>query len=258
MGRGTRNVKKEVPGTPNLDQHARLASTEEDTETTTQHHRPNQVEGHRIDSRRAAAGKEDPDDRNHRTSPVEEQSKSDHSAQKQSISDLKNGREGENSAPTRTSNTRVSPLLIKWVLISTIALCVYTHHNAHSSKITSTQYPQSYLPPMYTPTIYSSSCSPTSPTPTRYPLSHLPQMLTHPTNRRSLTPSKYRHNRPPRLKYAPYISISPSPPTQHNTTHTKVSKTICTHHLTNAYIKKSQKIHNNLSMHLPPQLYRRP
>ena len=89
----------------------------------------------------------------------------------------------------------------------------------------------------------------------RRPLRYHSRMPTHPTNYHSLTTINHHQRLPPRLQCAPHTTKSALPPTQHNTTHTRVSKTTCTYHLANTSTKKSQEFNNKLSINLPPKKY---
>ena len=150
-----------------------------------------------------------------------------------------------------------SPLFITWVLLSTINLCGYTHHNAHPSITTPTIHPPSYHPPMPPPTIYPLNCHSSIPTPSKStqkghspkchyppPTHKMPPLTTH-------TPILHQ-KMSPRLESAPQATRSPPSPTQHKTTHTKVGKTICTHQAL-TLIKRRQNTSNKISIKLPPK-----
>ena len=137
------------------------------------------------------------------------------------------------STPTHYISQRCIFLFRTWVLISTIAMCVSTHH---------TTLPPSYILSfhlsIYTPTTLSVKCF--------YPLT-LSRCIPY------YTYTQLHQWPPPRKKNAPCASTPPLPPTQHKRTHTKVSKTTCTYH-TNILSKTTHKKSNyTIFISLPAQ-----
>ena len=131
-------------------------------------------------------------------------------------------------------NIRVIPLLIQWVLISTTILCAFTHTPA---------LPTTLKPTMPSLNNYATLSSHSS--------HHVPPHLSPPSH----TNTTIHHLRIPHCATpAPRITWPPSPPTQHHTTHTGVSKASCTYHTTNTATKESQKTDITLSKNLPPQI----
>lgn len=57
--------------------------------------------------------------------------------------------DGGKPAPTQHLLKRVSPLLITWVFISTISVCIYTHHTLQPQMLYSKHYPLRYHPPTH-------------------------------------------------------------------------------------------------------------
>ena len=127
--------------------------------------------------------------------------------------DLRDGEERRRLAQISQLNTRVSPLVLFWVLIST-NLCAYTHHTHHSSELASTLYPPSYPSPRAIPTIYPLHCRHLHTTTTRCSLNSCPPLTT------PLAPTLLHHGPPPKTPLAPTSSMPKSSPTHHNTTHT--------------------------------------
>ena len=201
----------------------------------------------------------------HLTASSPQKARSKGAKRRTSYLDMKTGREGKNAAPTHSINNRVLPLHIKWVLISTIALCVYTLHNASSSILHSTIYPQSCHPPIATPKISPPKCL--LPTPSRSPQAghapiptpssmDLPSIPIHPLMNLLSTPTYSKHSSchhkwpPPQHRDAPLATMSPPPPTKHNSTHKGVSKTTC-YYQTISHAKTNQQITHTLPTNLP-------
>ena len=65
--------------------------------------------------------------------------------------DLKLSKTRERSTPACTNQSRVSPLLMIWVIISTTSLCNLTHHNDIPSMLPAIPHPSIYttLPPTH-------------------------------------------------------------------------------------------------------------
>ena len=115
---------------------------------------------------------------------------------------------------------RVLSLFIQWVLLSTETLCAFTHINA--------------VPAMLTPTIL--------------PLKNyttLPSQSSHQSPPHSPTP--------PQARSTPHAAQPPTPPTQHQQQHTRVSIKFCTYHKTQKHPSNTLKHHSTQFTSLPPK-----
>jgi hypothetical protein len=166
---------------------------------------------------------------------------------------------GMGSPPTFLKKTRVSPLLTKWVLISTVLMCVYTHPHLPPQMSTLVNYSQSYH--LAVLTLNPLSSPPPNPTPPHTPVSILPITSASTLIRKqgrspngSTDPST-----PPRKPPDPHTPPRRSPdprtsqsPTQHTHKCTKVSKSDCTYqHQTIATRKHNYT--TTLPIGLPPR-----
>lgn len=134
-------------------------------------------------------------------------------------------------------------------------LCGYTHHNAHPPISSSIRYPPIYCPPIPTRTIHPLSSH--SSTSRKYTLSchhslstppakdRHPPATTHPLSHHQDPSSRLKRPPPPPSKLPP-----PLPSTPHKDTHTKISKTPCTHPQPKT-TKKYHKAKNKLATNLP-------
>lgn len=132
------------------------------------------------------------------------------------------------STPTRAFNAKALLIYVTYVLISTLTLCIYTHHNARTPMITTTLYPSSYLSLIPSLHSYPIHCRSTTSKPACSPQKrHSPNyhlFLATTTNH----PPKLHQILPPRSARTPRSTRPPLPPTHHQTTHTWVSMNTCT------------------------------
>lgn len=143
--------------------------------------------------------------------------------------------------PTSTfiNKTRVLPLYIKWVLLSTIVLCGFTHHIASPPLILSmphsVTYPPTYYPPLATPTLCFPNCL------RNISSRFLQQDL-----------SSYHQWPPPSNSDAPSAAMPPSTPTPHTVPHNEVRQNACHYQPKISNTKRHQKLQNRPSIGLPP------